>query len=48
MFKKEKVAVYIDGGNIYQRLKESDMPEKGMMFDYSSFIKYLVGKRTLV
>jgi len=48
MFKKEKVAIYIDGGNTYQRLKESEMPEKGMKFDYSSFIEHLVGKRNLV
>lgn len=48
MFKKEKVAIYIDGGNTYQRLKESEMPEREMRFDYSSFVEHLVGERSLV
>lgn len=48
MFNKEKVAVYIDGGNTYQRLKESGVPEEEMKFDYSSFVKHLVGKRNLI
>jgi uncharacterized LabA/DUF88 family protein len=48
MFKREKVVVYIDGGNTYRRLKESGVPEKDMMFDYSNFVQYLIGNRQLV
>lgn len=48
MLKKERVAVYIDGGNTYQRLKESQIPGSGLRFSYASFVKYLVGKRDLV
>lgn len=47
MFNNERVAIYIDGGNTYQRLKESEMPEQGKRFDYSSFVDHLVGKRKL-
>lgn len=48
MFKKEKVAIYIDGGNTYQRLKEVGMPDKERKFDYSAFIEHLIGNRDLV
>ena len=48
MTKKEMVAVYIDGGNTYQRLKEIGMPETSKKFDYSAFIKHLVGERDLI
>jgi len=48
MFKKEKVAIYIDGGNTYQRLKEIGIPFKDKKFDYSTFIKHLMGNRDLV
>jgi len=49
MFKKtEKVAVYIDGGNTYRRLKESGVPENGLIFDYSAFLNHLIGNRELI
>ena len=47
-FKKEKVAVYIDGSNTYRRLKESGIPEKDTRFDYSAFVEYLIGNRQLI
>lgn len=46
--KKERVAVYIDGGNTYRRLKSIGIPQKPCRFDYSIFINYLVGERFLV
>lgn len=41
------MAVYIDGGNTYRRLKDIGLPEKGKRFDYSTFVEHLVGDRTL-
>src|SRR3989338_619243 len=48
MDKKERVAVYIDGGNTYRRLKDLGIPEKLARIDYSAFIEHLVGERVLV
>ncbi len=41
------VAVYIDGGNLYRRLKEMGIPENSKRFDFSAFVDYLVGDRAL-
>jgi uncharacterized LabA/DUF88 family protein/uncharacterized protein YqfB (UPF0267 family) len=46
--KKEKVAIYIDGGNTYRRLKSIGIPQKSFRFDFSAFIDHLVGDRTLI
>jgi len=48
MSNQENVVVYIDGGNLYKKLKMLGIPEKGKRFDYSDFVNYLVGERTLV
>jgi hypothetical protein len=48
IMKKERVAVYIDGGNTYRRLKNLDIPQKEKRFDYSAFVAHLVGERTLI
>jgi uncharacterized LabA/DUF88 family protein len=48
MNKKEVVAVYIDGGNTYRRLKELGIPQKFARVDYSAFVEHLVGERSLV
>jgi uncharacterized LabA/DUF88 family protein len=45
---KLRVAVYIDGGNTYQKLKLLGIPKSGQKFSYSHFIEHLVGKRNLV
>lgn len=45
---KERVAIYIDGGNTYKRLKSLGLPKKDTRFDYSAFIKHLLGDRTLI
>lgn len=47
--KKRKVAVYIDGNNFYNYLKDKEINfPKGTKFDYSKFVDFLVGKREYV
>jgi len=47
--KKERVAIYIDGGNFYRRLKDSEINfPNGVKFDYDKFIDFLLRKRKLV
>ncbi len=48
MLKKERVAVYIDGSNTYNKLKGLGIPEKSTRFDLSAFIKHLAGERNVV
>jgi len=48
LFGKERVVVYIDGGNTYRKLKELGIPKQDKRFDYSAFVNYLVGERELV
>lgn len=45
---KERVAVYIDGSNTYNKLKKLGLPENTKRFSHDSFISYLVGKRGLI
>lgn len=45
---KERVAVYIDGGNTYRRLKNLGIPKEDTKFNLADFIKYLVGDRELI
>ncbi|SRR3989338_2370380 len=47
LFEKEKVVVYIDGGNTYRKLKELGLPQKDKRFNYSAFVNHLVGERNL-
>lgn len=47
MSKKEVIAVYIDGSNTYQRLKEIGVPENSKKFNFTAFVEHLVGERTL-
>lgn len=47
--KKKKVAVYIDGSNFYNYLKDKEVNfPKGTKFDYSEFVDFLVGDRECV
>ncbi len=46
--KRERIAVYIDGGNTYRKLKGFKLPEEGMRVDYPAMIKHFVGDRELV
>lgn len=45
---KERVAVYIDGGNTYRKLKDLKLPEEGKRFDFSALVSHLVGERDLI
>lgn len=44
----ERVALYIDGSNFYQRLREAGVLQKGVRFDYSALVTHLLRGRTLV
>ncbi|OGG46965.1 hypothetical protein A2671_02600 [Candidatus Kaiserbacteria bacterium RIFCSPHIGHO2_01_FULL_49_13] len=44
---KGRVAIYIDGGNFYQRLREAGVP-RGTKFNYSKLVDFLLRGRTLV
>ncbi len=37
----KKVAIFIDGGNFYQRIRQSGVFAKGTRFDYIKFAKFL-------
>lgn len=45
---KEKVAVYIDGSNTYNKLKALGLPEKTKRFDYTAFVAHIIGARALI
>lgn len=46
---KERVAVYIDGSNFYNYLKDKEINfPKGAKFDFKNFVNYLVGDRECV
>ena len=44
----ERVTIYIDGSNTYKRLKGLGMLQESTRFNYSAFVKYLIGDRILV
>ena len=47
--KKERVAVYVDGNNFYGYLKDEEIGiNKGIKFNYSKFVDFLVGGRECI
>ena len=42
------MAIYIDGGNTYKRLKNLGIPQKDTRFDHSLFVEHLLGDRKLI
>lgn len=46
--KKDRVAVYIDGSNTYNKIKSLGIPEKDHRFDYAAFVDHLAGERELI
>lgn len=46
--KKERVAIYIDGSNTYNKLKALGFPEEGKRFDLSAFVSHIAGEREMV
>jgi len=47
LMSKNKVVVYIDGGNTYRGLKAIGIPDKDKKFNYSSFVTHVLGDRQL-
>jgi len=45
MNKKERVYIYIDGGNLYHNLKQTG--HSSMNFDFKKFVEFFVGERKL-
>lgn len=49
VFKKEKVAIYIDGSNFYNYLRDKEINfPKGKKFDYTAFVKFCIGQRMCI
>ena len=46
--KPTRVAIYIDGNNTYNKLKELGLPEKTKRFSLANFTHHLLGERELV
>ena len=44
---KQTVAIFIDGGNFYRKLKATKLLVKGKRFDYNLFADFLIQKRKL-
>lgn len=45
---KKRVAIFIDGGNFYRRIRQDNLIQKGTMFDYVKFASFLSRGRTVV
>jgi uncharacterized LabA/DUF88 family protein len=43
----KKVAIFIDGGNFYRRIREGSLIPKGTRFDYEEFAKFLSKGRSI-
>lgn len=48
IFGRERVAIYIDGSNTYNKLKKIGLPEEGKRFDFSAFVSHIVSDRELI
>ncbi len=44
----ERVSIYIDGANFLHGLKSINLRYSDSKFDFENYIKYIVGKRTLI
>ena len=45
---KERVAIYFDGSNTYNKLKKLGLPEEGKRFDFAAFAAHIAGERKLI
>jgi len=45
---REKIIIFIDGANLYHRIKNMFANEKTDYFNFNKFIKYLTGDRELI
>lgn len=44
---QKRVAIFIDGGNFYRRIRQDDLIPKGTKFDYTKFADFLARGRPL-
>ncbi len=44
---KTRVAIFIDGGNFYQRIRQSELVPKGTRFNYVKFAEFLSQSREI-
>ena len=44
---RKRVAIFIDGGNFYRKIRESDLVPKGMRFNYVKFAEFLARDRII-
>ena len=45
---KERVAIYFDGSNTYNKLKKLGIPEEGKRFNFATFAAHIAGERKLI
>src|SRR3989344_3727756 len=45
---QERVVIFIDGGNFYRKIRDSEIIPKGIRFDYVLFAEYLARGRFVV
>jgi len=45
--KEKRVAIFIDGGNFYQRIRQDGLIPKGTRFDYIKFSEFLARERNI-
>ena len=45
---KKRVAIFIDGGNFYRKIRESGLVPKGVRFNYVKFAEFLARDRTII
>ena len=48
MLGKERVAIYFDGSNTYNKLKKLELPEEDKRFDFAAFAAHIAGERKLI
>lgn len=46
--KKDRVAIYFDGNNTYNKLKIFGLPEKTKRFSFANFSAHLLGERRII
>ena len=46
--KKDRVAIYFDGNNTYNKLKVFGLPERTKRFSFANFTEHLLGERKLI
>ena len=44
----KKIAIFIDGGNFYRKIRESTLIPKGTRFDYDKFVEFLAKGRNII